>query len=204
MNEYKPNSHKYHSEKKDETAVGEKRVAKPVVSSAVQTKKKSGIASIAKTFLAEDLADVGAYLWAERIVPAIKKTLVNIGTDAVNMIFLGKNAASSSSSTQSGPKVSYRSYYDEPKRNEIPQATNRFDYGQLEFKSRGDAEAVRVEMGHICHRWGYVRVSDMFDLANLVPPVSSFKYGWTDVSRAVVRGSGDSYYIELPKAMPID
>lgn len=204
MNEYKPNSHKYHAEKKEETSSSEKRVSK-VVSGTVQVNKKKGVGSLAKTFLAEDLADVGTYLWTERIVPTIKRTIVNMATDAVNMIFLGKNAPSSSSNgSPSGSKVSYRSYYDDPKRNEIPTATNRFDYGQVEFRNRGDAEAVRVEMGHILHRWGYVRVSDMFDLAGLVPPVSSFKYGWTDISRAVVKLSGDKYIIELPKAMPID
>lgn len=203
MSEYKPNSHKYHAEQKEKAKAPEQRPTK-VISGSVQAKKKTGLASIARTFIAEDLSDVGTYLWNERIVPTIKRTIVNMGTDAINMLFLGKNAPSSSNNTSGAPKVSYRSYYDDPKKNEITQATNRFDYGEIQFKSRGDAEAVRVEMSHILHRWGYVRVSDMFDLAGLVPPVASFKYGWTDISRAMVRNSGDMYIIELPRAMPID
>jgi len=202
MSEYKPNSHKYHAEKKENEQPAEKRATK-IVSGPVKTKKKSEIANIAKTFIAEDVSNVGSYIFKDVLVPTIQKTIVNIVTDVVNMVFLGKSgrAANGQSNT---PKVSYRSYYDDRKPAEIPRATNRFDYEDLVIPTRGEAEAVRVEMGNIIRRWGYVRVADMFDLAGVVPPVASYKYGWTDVSNAEVRRAGDGYVIKLPSALPID
>lgn len=203
MNEYKPNSHKYHAEQKTENSVGEKR-AKQVVRGTVRPKKKNELVKFAETFIAEDVSNVGNYIWKDLIVPTIQKTIVNIVTDTANMVFLGKSGRTSAGNQSSGSKVSYRSYYDEPKRAEIPKATNRFDFEELEFSSRGEAEAVRVELSRIVNRYGYARVADMYDLAGLVPPVASYKYGWTDVSSADVRRWNDSYIVKLPSAMPID
>ena len=201
MSEYKPNSHKYHAEQKE--SVGIEKRAKKVVSGTVGTKKKNDIATFAKTFIAEDATNVGKYIWEDLVVPTVRKTIVNVVTDAARIIFLGKSAGSSSSSPGT-PKVSYRSYYDEPKAAIASKATNRFDYETITFESRGEAEAVRVEMNNLIRRYRYVRVADMFEAAGLIPPTPAYKYGWSDISSAKVEYWNGKYIIKLPSALPLD
>lgn len=203
MSEYKPNSHKYHAEQQASGGI-EKR-AKKVVNGAVSTKKKSNLGSIAKTFLAEDASNVGRYIWEDMVVPTVKKTIVNIVTDAARIVFLGKNAQTSGNGSPGTPKVSYRSYYDEPTKTiAAPKATNRFDYETITFSSRGEAEAVRVEMNNLMARYRCVRVADMFEAAGLVPPTPAYKYGWCDISNAKVEYWDGKYIIKMPSALPLD
>jgi hypothetical protein len=203
MNDYKPNSHKYHAEKKEETAIAEKRATK-VVNGTVSTKKKSDFATFAKNFIAEDASNVGRYIWEDLVVPTVKKTIVNVVTDAARIIFLGKNAQSSNGSSPGSPKVSYRSYYDDPKTVSAPKAANRFDFETITFETRGQAEAVRVELNNIMSRYRCVRVADLFEAAGLVPNTQAYKYGWTDISGARVDYWDGKYIIKMPSALPLD
>lgn len=199
MAEYAPNSHRA---KAETTAVEEKR-AKKVVSGGVKTKKNE-VRKFRDIFISEDITTVKSYIFMDVLVPAIKKAVSDIVRDGIDMILYGGTGGGSTRKS-SGSKVSYRSYYDQKEdRRDRPRAGTRFDYDDIEFDTRADAQAVLDQMNDIIDRYDFVTVGDMYDAADITAPYTSYKYGWANVNNAkIVRGRG-GYIIDLPKARPID
>ena len=142
------------------------------------------------------------------LVPAIKKAIYDIVTNGIDMFLYGGSGKGKSSS--SGTKVSYRSYYDQNKNNnthrgsENSQSRNGFEYDDIIFDNRGEAEAVKQQMQAAIGRYGFVTVADLYDMVDLPAPYTSQKYGWMDVSSAEATRTRDGYMLKLPRAVPID
>ena len=199
--EYKPNSHKYKEEQK--TAAEEPKRVEKVVHGAVRTKKRSDIRRVADVFISEDVKNVKSYVLMDVLVPAIKKAISDIVTNGIDMILYGETGHRGRGSSS---KVSYRSYYDrrDDERRDNGRTRSRFDFDDIIFESRGEAQAVREQMEDMIKRYGVVTVADMYDMAALDHPYTSNKYGWMNISNAYVDRCGGGYIIKLPKATPID
>ena len=196
MDNYKPNSHKY----KENQETSEKRVEK-VISGTAKTKKNE-VRKFRDIFISEDISNVKSYVLMDVLVPAIKNAIVDIVTDGVNMIF---GTGSGRKKTSGSNYVSYRDYSRESRRNDSRASTGRFNYDDILFPSRGEADAVLEQMDAIIEEYGYVTVADMYDMADLNAPYTGNRYGWTSVRRAeIVRVRGGDYIIKLPRAIPID
>lgn len=205
---YTPNSHKYKEEQKT-AATTEKRVQK-VVKGPVKTKTNE-IRKLTDIFISEDISNVKEYIFMDVLVPAIKKAIYDIVTNGIDMFLYGGTGKNKNNS--SGAKVSYRSYYDQKNNNHSSNyrgsentSRNGFDYEDIVFSNRGDAEAVKQQMRDVIGRYGVVTVADLYEMAdpNLTPPYTSCKYGWMDVSSAEAQRVRDGYILKLPKAVPID
>ena len=197
MDELRPNSHKFREEQK----TPERKVEK-VVRGSVKTKKKSEVRKLTDVFVSEDVANVKSYILMDVLVPAVKKAISDIVTNGIDMLLYGESRGSKK---RAGDYVSYRNYSD-PRRDDRrdTRARSGFDYDDLIFNTRADAEAVREQMDDMIDRYGVVTVADLYDMAELTAPYTSNKYGWTNIRTAdVVRGR-DGYVIKLPRAMPID
>lgn len=201
---YTPNSHKYKEEQKH-AAIEEKRVQK-VVKSPVKTKTNEA-RKLADIFISEDIANVKSYIFMDVLVPAIKKAIYDIVTNGIDMFLYGGTGKNKSSS--SSAKVSYRNYYDQKNNNsyrgsENTQSRSGFDYDDLIFSNRGEAEAVKQQMQDAIVKYGLVTVADLYDMAGLNAPYTSQKYGWIQLGSAEVIRTRDGYMIKLPRAVPID
>lgn len=208
MNEhdkYKPNSHKYKNEQMA-LAAGEKKPEdkkiEKVVTGAVKTKKKSEARKLADIFVAEDMASVGASIFSDVVVPAIKKLIYDAGKNALEMSLYGGTRRGDRDSH--GASVSYRQYYDNDRFDDRPRARARFEFDDLSFTNRGDAERVLDEMIATVRRYGLVTVADMYEMAGARQPFTSNNYGWMSLRGADVERGRDGYYLRLPKAQPID
>lgn len=199
--DYKPNSHKY-QERQSEVAT-EKREVKKVVTKPVKTKTNE-LRKFTDVFISEDVSNVKSYIWMDVLVPTIKKVIVDVVTDTVNMIFFGGTRGASGRDSRVS-RVSYRDYYDQKdnRGSESTRTRSRFDYEDIVYDSRGEAEAVREEMDNVIDRYGYVTVADMYDMSDRTPPFTSNNYGWHSVRSARVIRIRDGYIIDLPKAQPI-
>jgi hypothetical protein len=204
MSEYKPNSHRYKEEQKK--AATEKKEIRKVVSGGVKTRKKNEIRKFTDIFISEDATNVKSYIFTDVFIPAAKKLISDIVRDGIDMILYGGSGQSKSST--STPKVSYRNYYDQRDtrtRPSEPRSSSRFDYEDLEFERRGDAEAVLDLMRDALARYQIVTVADMYEFSGLTEPYTSNKYGWTNLQTAYVdRTRKGGFIIRLPKAMVID
>ena len=206
MAEFKAYPGNSDKEKEEQAKKEEHRVQK-VVDGKVKTKRNEG-RKLANIFISEDAGQVKSYVIMDVLVPAIKKAISDIVTDGVDMILYGEKSGKGNRAGGGTTRVSYRNYYDDRKgdsRDRYRDLRERFDYDDLVFESRSQAEQVRDEMFNMIDRYGMVTVADMYDAAGLVAPFTSYKYGWTSLRTSeIVRTRGGDYMIKLPKAMPID
>ena len=192
---YKPNSHKSKMETEEK-----KRVEK-VVRGNVRTKKKNEISKVKDAFISEDAGNVKSYVLMDVIIPTIKNTIVDIVTDSIRMIFLGESGHKRKSI--SGSKVSYRSYYDDPRDSDrynrpVTRAAG-LNLDDIILETRADAELVLDQMQNIIDEYGHVTVSDLYDMVDLTAPYTGNRYGWTRLGSAeAVRTRDGDYVLRLP------
>lgn len=205
---YAPNSHKYKEQQK-EAVTEEKRIQK-VVKNPVKIKQNEA-RKIADIFISEDISNVKNYIFMDVLVPAIKKAIYDIVTNGIDMFLYGGTGKGRSSSS-SGGKVNYRTYYDQKNdrgngvsyRGSENSNRNGFEYDDIVFRNRGEAEAVKQEMMDVISRYGMVTVNDLYEAIGETAPYTAQKYGWMDVSSATTVRVRDGYKLNLPRAVPID
>ena len=196
----KPNSYAYKAKQKE--AAEERKKVEKVVNGSVKTKKKSGVSKFASLFISDDVKDVKEYTLKDIVVPTIKKVIVDIVCDGINIIVNGKD-----SKRYRDSKVGYRSYssYSRDDRRPSTSVSSRFDYDDLVFDDRGDAELVCDQLEEMIERYGFATVADFYDAAGRSAPYTAQKYGWTSIRSAdIIRTRDGGYIIKLPKAMPLD
>lgn len=198
--DYKPNSHKY-KERQREESTEKKRVGK-VVSGKAKLKKKNEVRKLADIFIAEDIHTVTNSLLMDILFPAFKKTIFDMITNGAEMLVYGETGRSRKHSDRG--YTSYRDYAERSERRES-RARTRFDYDDVSFEYRGDAEEVLDRMKDTLDEYGMVRVTDLYDMAGFTAPYTAERYGWTNLRDAEVRRTRDGdYVIRLPRAMAID
>lgn len=200
MAEYKSNSHRSREQQAKER---EKKVEK-VVTGKVIKKKKSGIRRFADEFISEDAKNVKSYVFGEVLIPAIKKAVLDIVTDGINMILYGDAGRGTKRST--ADRVSYRNYYDGGRSSsrEDRGYSSRRSYDDIILDSRGEAEEVLARMDELMDTYGLVRVADLYDLVGITGDYTDNKYGWTNIQRAEIVRVREGYVIKMPRAIPID
>jgi hypothetical protein len=199
--EYKSNSHKS-KENNDETPVVKKRVEKVIKGNA--TTRKNEMRRFADVFISEDVKNVKEYLIMDVIIPTIKKTIVDVVTDSVSMIF-GMSPRRSSSGSD---KISYNKMYNRNDNDRTSVTSNRtrtgYSYDDVSLDSRQEAEEVLTRMDELVETYGEVTVADLYDLVGVTCEFTDNNYGWTNIRNAkVVRLRDGKYMIDLPKALPI-
>ena len=203
---YTPNSHKYKEEQKQaQTAPQDKQIQK--VTKAPAKIKTNEARKLADIFISEDITNVKNYIFMDVIVPAVKKAIYDVVTNGIDMFLYGGSGKGKSSSSTS--KVSYRNYYERKdnggyRGSENTVSRNAFDYDDIVFNNRGEAEAAKQQMMDLIDRYGIVTVGDLYEMANQTAPYTAQKYGWMDVRGAETQRVRDGYILKLPKAVPID
>ena len=202
MEEYKPNSHKF----KESQQLQETQKVKKVTSGVVKTKKKSEVSNLKSIFISEDIRNVGEYILTDVIIPAVKNALSDTVSNGINMLLYGDAGRNRKSSA---PKISYSQYYAD--RNVGGAVVNRnaartgWDYDEITFESRGDAERVLTELDEAIDRYGVISVGDLYNAAGVTTDNYAVnKYGWTNIRSAEVIRARDGYVIKMPKASPLN
>ena len=199
MDDYKPNSYKYKEQQKALTT--DKKIEK-VVKGTVKTRKRNGVTKLKDVFVNEDAKNVKSYIFSDVLVPAIKKLLYDIVNDGASMLLFGNT--SSGRKKTIGSNVSYRQFYDSKVEDRRPVSSSRFDYEDLIFESRGEAEAALSKMDEVIDVYGTVSVADLYDMCDLTAPYTSNRYGWSNIQTAeVARLRDGGYVLKLPRALPI-
>lgn len=201
MPEYPDNSHSG----REAAGPPEKKVDK-VVTGTAKTRKKSGAQKFAGAFLPEDVTSVKSYILRDVVVPGIKNAIA----DVVSIMLFGETGRLGGRKPGAGSKVSYNRYYDDRRDDRRdygrPRAPGGFEYDDIVFETRADAELVLDQLEAVINKYGVASVGDLYDLAGITPPrgYTSNKYGWTDIRSAKVARTRDGYILELPRAAQID
>lgn len=195
--DYPSNSHKSKELAAEQKTTDERKKIEPVVIAPVKVKKKTGFGKVIGNFIAEDARDIKSYLVSDVIVPTIKKTI----SDTVDTILFGGSRKNRSVAG----RVSYRSYYDEPRSRDIrePVTAVSYSYEDITIDSRGEAEEVLSRLNELIDTYQIASVADLYDLVGLTGNYTDNKYGWTNLSTADVVRVRDGYKIKLPRPCPI-
>ena len=188
-------SNSYKSKETNDRTDDKKKLEKVVVGQ-VKTKKKTGLGKFLGGFVADETHDIKTYLFKDVVVPTIKKTI----TDVVDMILYGGTKRSRST----GPKVSYRSFYDDPRDSRTePRGLQAYSYEEVILETRGDAEEVLDQLNSLIDTYHIASVADLYDLVGLTGNYTDNRYGWTNLANADVVRTRNGYQLKLPRALPI-
>lgn len=193
---YESNSHK--SKQGESRAPAEQKRVEKVVKGSV-TKKKKTVGSK----IADDVAGVTDYLKKDVLIPSAKKLIVDLVKNGIDMLAYGSIDRRGDRSVVD--RVSYDKRYvrSDDRYPSVPQTRARFDYDQIEFRSRDDAEKVLTRMDEVIETYGHVRVSDLYDLMGMTCDYTCNDYGWTNLSTARVVRTRDGYVLDMPRIAPI-
>lgn len=198
MEEYKSNSDKSRQEQT-------KKKVEAVISGNAKIRKKGEMHKFAEVFIAEDASNVKSYILLEVIVPAVKKAISDIITTGIDMLLYGETGKSRKNGSTS--KISYRNYYEHDNERTRAGYVNKrtgFDYDDILFDTRGDAETVLDAMNDIISHYGVISVYDFYDLAGVANDNYTMNnYGWTNIAGASAVRVRDGYILKLPRAIPL-
>lgn len=197
MPEYPDNSHS----SRENSSPPTKRVEK-VVSGNAKTRKQSEVKKFAGVFLPENITNVKSFIITDVVIPGLKNAIA----DVVSIMLFGE-AGRIGNRKPNGSKVSYQGYYDQKRddrRNYSRPRAAGFEYDDIIFETRADAELVLDQLDAAIANYGMVSVLDLYDLAGVTcRQYTADKYGWTDIRNAKVSRVADGYIIQLPRALQI-
>nr|DAO73263.1 MAG TPA: hypothetical protein [Caudoviricetes sp.] len=181
-----------------------KKDVKKVVKGKVNVKKKNDLAKVKDVFIAEDASKVKSYILFDIVIPEAKKILSEIVNTSLDMILYGERRENRRKSGGTNSSyVSYRNYSDDKSR--ISSRHNDYDFDELLFADKEDADDVLDALCEIIGTYGYASVSDLYDLCGRTCDYTAASYGWRNLSSAsVVRLPGGDYRLKLPKVRVID
>lgn len=204
MTEYPNNSHSAR-EKSDAAAAGktEKKLDK-VVTGAARTKKKSEARRFFNIFVPEDTERVKSSILVDVIVPGVKSAIA----DMISIILFGDTGRIGGRKS-GGSRIAYQKYYDDRRDDRRdygrPRAAVGFEYDDIIFETRGDADLVLDQLESAIAKYDVASVADLYDLAGVTcRNYTANRYGWTDIQAAKVVRTSEGYVIRLPRAVQIN
>lgn len=187
------------------SAQNEKPKNDPVISSdRVKRQEKSGVEKAKQNFLADDIRDVKNYVVSDVIVPTTKNLIVDIVSKGINMLIFGEDRTSNH---KNGSVINYNrlSTGRSDDRRPVARARSTYNYDDLIFDTRQDAEKVFDRLCDIFDQYGQVSVGDLYDAAGQQTLSTDFDWGWTNLHSASVERSRDGgFYIYLPRAVELN
>ena len=202
MAEYPDNSHSTR-ERQDSGQQPAKKFDK-VVTNETKIRKKTDAEKFANFFVPEDVDNIKSYILMDVVIPGIKNAIA----DVVSIMLFGETGRLGRRSRDKASKISYQKYYDDrDDRREYsrPRNATGFDYDDILFETRGDADLVLDQLESAIAKYGLVSVADLYDLAGKTcRSYTAYKYGWTDIASAKVVRIREGYILQLPRTVQID
>lgn len=201
IEDYKPNSHKY----RDAVARGEQPEAKKIVQGNTTSRKTSTAKKIKNEFFKTDVHTIYEYAIFEVLIPKTLQVIGDVIHSAVDMTF----GTDTRRRNRDGSRVSYTRFYDERRDDRRTNYSDRsrrdvYDYNEISFDSKGDANDVLNELIAEINEYGSTNVGRFYKMAGQNTMPQDFNYGWTTLRSAdVVRNRDGSYSIDLPRAIPL-
>ena len=202
IKDYKPNSKAY----KEKIKKGEEpKRTKKIVQNPVTIDKKAGIKNrFSKAMLADDISNIGSYIVFDVIIPSVKSALSEIVKSGIDIALFGSTKKNNNNSQY----VSYSSYSTRFGNGNAVNVTpktniNQYDFDNVQFATRSDAQNVLNAMIAIIDQYGVVSVADFYDMLGKTTPWTANDFGWDNLSTASIRPSRGAWIILLPDVKDI-
>ena len=207
MEQFESNSIKRREDIANKDAVEKKKLEK-VTKHQITVKKKSLSQRASEALLSDEAPSIGSYILGDVLIPAIKDTLADMATSAINMAFYGdtrggSRSRRSNSRVYRGEVRSYDRCYDRPERP-TARLSSKYDVDNVIFETRSDAEAVLDVLLENIDRYNQVTVGEFYDSIGGQTRASDFNYGWYELGSARIKPTGNGYVLELPRPKALD
>lgn len=204
------------------TEVAEKPKKKVAVTGNVKRKKKSEFQKFKENILGNGDKSLKAYVVDEIMLPTIQRMFVDVVDsfndailDGIQMSLFGETMGSRSRGRRrTGMRRDYRGIserrsgygrnddYRTPRRR--METRSDYDFEELTFEKRADAQAVLEDMIDEVESSGMVTVGDLYEFAGMVPESTDYNYCWTSLRNARVVTDRDGFRLSLPYVKPVD
>jgi hypothetical protein len=182
--------------------------------------QKKGLGRKTKDLIIEaDFQSVGRYLIIGVLIPALKNTIVSMGTQGIERLVMGENVNRRSRFLGQGPRTTYYGYQTPVQRSSYPPdpgpigrsappitAAARSPRNVREdfiCSSREDAEKVLEQMGDILDQYGVVTVQDLNNTVGWPSEYTDNNWGWDFLGDVAIRQVREGFLIDLPPAQHI-
>lgn len=175
-----------------------------VITGSAKTKKKSEFQKFMGSFLSQDISRIKKFILYDVIRPNIKRAISEAVKTSIDMILYDDNERPAAKSN--GAKVSYNKCFAGSSNQPYAKAryASGFEYDDIIFETRGDAEAVLSTMEDILTRFKVVSVGDFYDLAEVSTTNYAInKYGWNDLHDASIGRVSEGWVIRFPSVIPL-
>lgn len=192
----------------------EEPAPEPIVVSKVSKKKKTFGMKMRELFVKEDAKSVSQYIFGDILIPAFTNTILDMIKNGAEMMFLGRTRGPSYYGDRSGNRrIRYENYYDRDQdyygrrpQYSGPITTPTYSYDEIVFESRGDAEAVLIDLKKQIRDVGYVTIPYLYGIIGWRSDWTAPRYGWTNLdgpNSDYIVMSGGGYWLRLPRPVAI-
>lgn len=205
MEDYPSNSHTNKS--KEQVKKLEK-----ITKGKILVKKKSFWKKLTDTFFGDDVDSVMSYVIYDILIPVTKNTFSEIISGSVEMLLFGEKRSGRRLERDRGrtfvsrePYTPYNRFHDSRGRDPVsPRIVNRHSFDEVSFSIRRDAEAVLEQLVALVDQYGLATVGDFYDLVGMENNFTDGKYGWYNLSEAIITQTRRGFVINLPRVVILD
>lgn len=183
------------------------RKTKPAVERVVKTPARIDKGSLGKqalqAFFAEDIREVGNYLFWDIALPSIKNAVSDVFTSGIDrLLFGGDGGPQRSRSNKTYTSYSNRTYgrRETPTERTYTQRDRReHNLESIIFATRNEAEDVLNHLISICDQYDVATVGDLYGMAGISQSYTDENWGWRDLRSGRAVRSRNGYILDLPK-----
>ena len=193
-------SNSYKSKTKQEEPASQKK--NPVVTGKVTAKKTGMLEHLISELIPGTASEIGRSILDDILIPGIRDGIHG----AIDTVFGGNSYRGTTYASSPANRINYSgiSRGQNSVNHSQPSPKRTYEFESLTFATRSDAEAVLSELRQHIYAYDMVRVSDLFEFADVSFDYTAQKYGWTDLSTARVYRAFDGWKIDLPRAIVLD
>lgn len=190
--------------KKEKAEIAADKHLAPVVSkdNVISSKETLGD-KVRKSFISDDVKDIGNYILFDMVIPGIKEAFMSV----LERALFGTSDRGRSSRRDSRDHVSYASYYrsSSDKRRDRdddrePERRGKVDYRNIILRYREDAEKVVRVLRDSIREYDSATVAALLDLVDETSSWTDNNYGWTDERDIRIERVRNGYRIDVPEA----
>lgn len=185
---------------------------KKIVNHKIMRKKKTVGQKISGVFFndGDDKNDVKDHLIYDVLIPSVKETIFKMVKNGFEMLLFGGKSSydrrsHSNYSGLSSNYVPYSNIYNSSvKSNRSRYNKNIFNFDEIIFESRREAEDVLSNLIDLTMDYGMASVADLYSMTGLPVEYTDNEYGWDELSDSKVIRVREGYIITFPKVRVLD
>lgn len=176
---------------------------------------KGKIEDNSNAFFKGSVQNAGKSILNDILIPAAKDTVYNMFSSFLSSVLFGNSDIPQRGVRNSGPMRTmdgrqYNDYSSLSRGNPFDNRSNMqrsvYEYQNIEFETRGDAELALGMLRDICDEQGFCTVLNLYEISGNRPNSTDNNWGWYSLPEGIVKPQkkfNGFYRLTLPPVMAI-